>query len=190
MRNLAGFFVTAATLLGVACGGTTAPPDMVEGGADASTGADTSTQPDVSADASGVLDVAPDAASDRGGGDVLAKWQKLGLVRGSGPCPTDSCSSSWDVTPDGHIAKILLGDAGVAQMTSTDLVELDSIVSSKAFVDGMMSGFVCDAPPTDVFVSLRLERDGTSQTQGVTGCVYSGPPGNLPRRVNDLVTKY
>jgi hypothetical protein len=148
-------------------------------------------QPDVSADASGVLDVAPDAASDRGGGgDVLAKWQKLGLVKGSGPCPTDSCSSSWDVTPDGHIAKIRLGDAGVAQMTPTDWVELDSIVSSKAFVDGMMSGFVCDPPPTDVFVSLRLDRDGTSQTQGVTGCIFSGPTGNLPRRVNDLVSKY
>jgi hypothetical protein len=75
-------------------------------------------------------------------------------------------------------------------MTPTDLAELDSIVSSGPFLDGMTNGFVCDRPPTDVFVSLRLDRDGASQTQGVTGCVFSGPTGNLPRRVNELVTKY
>jgi hypothetical protein len=54
----------------------------------------------------------------------------------------------------------------------------------------MAKGFVCDRPPTDVFVSLRLDRGGATQTQGVTGCVFSGPIGNLPRRVNELVTKY
>jgi hypothetical protein len=172
---VARFFVTAALLFGVACGGSTStPPDGVDG----------------SADANGAFDVAHDAIGDLVVGDVLAKWQELGLVKGSGPCPTNSCSSSWDVSPDGHIDKTPLGDAGVAQMTSADLNELDSIVSSQAFVDGMTNGFVCDQPPTDVFVSLRLDRVGVSRTQGVTGCVYSGPMGNLPRRVNDLVTKY
>jgi hypothetical protein len=67
---------------------------------------------------------------------------------------------------------------------------LDVIVSSAPFLEGMAKGFVCDRPPTDVFVSLRLDRDGATQTQGVTGCVFSGPTGNLPRRVNELVTKY
>ena len=94
------------------------------------------------------------------------------------------------MSPDGHIAKSRLGDAGVAQMTPADLSELDSIASSQAFVDGMTNGFICDQPPTDVFVSLRLDGAGVSQTQGVTGCVFTGPMGNLPRRVNDLVTKY
>ena len=165
----------AAVFFGVACGGSTStPPDGVDG----------------SADARGAFDVARDAIGDPVVGDVLAKWQKLGVVKGSGPCPTASCSSSWDVSPDGHIAKSRLGDAGVAQMTPDDLSELDSIVSSQPFVDGMTNGFVCDQPPTDVFVSLRLDRAGVSQTQGVTGCVFSGPMGNLPRRVNDLVTKY
>ena len=75
-------------------------------------------------------------------------------------------------------------------MTPNDLAELDSSVSSRPLLDGMTNGFVCDRPPTDVFVSLRLDRAGASQTQGVTGCVFSGPMGNLPRRVNELVTKY
>ena len=78
----------------------------------------------------------------------------------------------------------------MAQMTSADLAELDAIVTSGPFLDGMANGFVCGQPPTDVFVSLRLERSGMTQTQGVTGCVFSGPVGNLPRRVNELVTKY
>jgi hypothetical protein len=179
MSYAPGFFVMTALLFGFACGGSTStPPDAVDGTADAGV------------DANGVLDAVGDSIGDLVVDDVLAKWQRLGLVNGSGPCPTDSCSSSWDVSPDGHIAKTRLGDAGVAQMTPSDLSELDSIVSSKPFVDGMTNGFVCDRPPTDVFVSLRLDRDGTSRTQGVTGCVFSGPVGNLPRRVNELVTKY
>jgi hypothetical protein len=181
MSNVAGFFVMAALLFGVACGGSTStPPGEFDGSPDGSVGADDS----------GAFDVARDPIGDLVVGDVRAKWQKLGLVNGSGPCPTASCSSSWDVSPDGHIAKIRLGVAGVAQMGSADLSELDSIVSSQPFVDGMTKGFVCDQPPTDVGVSLRLDRDGVSQTQGVTGCVFTGPTGNLPRRVNDLVTKY
>jgi len=136
-------------------------------------------------------DVAQDATGDLVVGDARATWQKLELDNGSGPCPPQlSCSSSWVVSPDGHIAKISLGDAGAAQLTPTDLAELDSIVMSAPFLDGMANGFVCGQPPTDVFVRLRLDRDGTSQTQGVTGCVFSGPAGNLPRRVNELVTKY
>ena len=175
MHNVARFFVVSAVPFAVACGGSTStPPDGVDG----------------SADTSGAFDVAHDAIGDLVVGDVLAKWQKLGVVHGSGPCPTASCSSSWDVSPDGHIATTRLGDAGVAQMTQADLSELDSIVSSQPFVDGMTNRFVCDQPPSDVGVSLRLDRDGVSQTQNVTGCVYTGPMGNLPRRVNDLVTKY
>lgn len=169
----------AAVLLDFACGGSTSTPDAVDGSVDGSVAAD------------GVVDVARDAPGDLVVGDALAKWQKLVLDNGSGPCPPQiSCSSSWVVSPDGHIAKTIVGDAGVAQVTPADLVELDSIVSSGPFLDGMTNGFVCDRPPTDVFVSLRLDRDGASQTQGVTGCVFSGPTGNLPRRVNELVTQY
>jgi hypothetical protein len=169
----------AAVLLHFACGGSTSTPDAVDGGVEGGAAADA------------VLDAARDAPGDLLVGDVLAKWQKLGLDNGSGPCPPQiSCSSSWVVSPDGHIAKTVVGDASVAQMAPTDLVAFDSIVSSGPFLDGMTNGFVCDRPPTDVFVSLRLDRDGASQTQGVTGCVFSGPLGNLPRRVNELVTQY
>ena len=180
MSNAARLFVAWAALFGLACGGSTSvPSDELDGGADGS------------ADAGGLLDAAYEAIGDRALGDVLAKWQELGLNNARGPCPQpNSCSSSWVVSPDGHVAKIRLGDSGAAQMTSSDLVELDSIVSSAPFLAGMTNGFVCDQPPTDVFVSLRLDRDGASQTQGVTGCVFSGPTGNLPRRVNELVTKY
>jgi hypothetical protein len=173
MSNAAWFFAMSAVLASFACGGSTAlPVDAFDGSADG-------------------IDAARDAPADLVVvGDALAKWQKLAVDNGVGPCPQKSCSSSWVVSPDGHIAKSRDGDAGVAQMTSSDLIELDSIVSSRAFLDGMTSGFVCEQPPTDVSVSLRLERDGASQTQPVTGCVFSGPSGNLPRRVNELVTKY
>ena len=153
--------------------------------------ADVLDEPAADAPQDATTDVAQDATRDLVVGDARATWQKLGLDNGSGPCPPQlSCSSSWDVSPDGHIAKISLGDAGAAQMTPTDLAELDSIVTSAPFLDAMANGFVCGQPPTDVFVRLRLERDGTSQMQGVTGCIFSGPAGNLPRRVNELVTKY
>jgi hypothetical protein len=203
MRKAAWFFPVATVLFAFACGGSTSTPtDTVDGSADGSAHADgtldVAHEPtaDVAHEptADAAHDATPDAERDTTGdlaGDARATWQRLGLDNGSGPCPPQlSCSSSWVVSPDGHIAKISLGDAGVAQMTPTDLAELDSIVSSAPFLDGMAKGFVCGQPPTDVFVRLLLERDGTSQTQGVTGCVFSGPAGNLPRRVNELVTKY
>jgi hypothetical protein len=132
----------------------------------------------------------PDAGDDGRADAARTLWQKLTVANGFGPCPQKSCMSSWAVSPEGHIAKTREGDAGVVQMTPSDWIELDSIVSSRAFLDGMTNGFVCDQPPTDVSVSLRLDRDGASQTQAVTGCVFSGPSGNLPRRVNELVVKY
>jgi hypothetical protein len=179
MGNGPGFFAMAAVVVGVACGGSTSTStDAGDEGADGGS------------DASGALDAVDDVIVDVVG-DVLAKWQRLGLDNGSGPCPPQmSCSSGWVVSPDGHIAKTRGGDAGAAQMTPSDLLTLDAIVSSAPFLEGMAEGFVCDRPPTDVFVSLRLDRDGVTQTQGVTGCVFSGPVGNLPRRVNELVTKY
>jgi hypothetical protein len=179
MGNGPGFFAMAAVVVGVACGGSTSTStDAGDEGADGGS------------DASGALDAVDDVIVDVVG-DVLAKWQRLGLDNGSGPCPPQmSCSSGWVVSPDGHIAKTRGGDAGAAQMTPSDLLALDAIVSSAPFLEGMAEGFVCDRPPTDVFVSLRLDRDGVTQTQGVTGCVFSGPVGNLPRRVNELVTKY
>ena len=187
MKRIDRFFVAAAVLPGFACGGSTTNPADAAGGSGGGSSADSG--PDVAHDA--IEDVAQETAGDPVVGDVLARWEKLGLDNGSGPCPPQiSCSSSWAVSPDGHIERTRLGDAGVAQMTPTDLAELDSIVSSGPFLDGMTNGFVCDRPPTDVFVSLRLDRVGVSQTQGVTGCVFSGPMGNLPRRVNELVTKY
>jgi hypothetical protein len=176
MNKAVGFDLVAFVLLGFACGGTTTPSDDPgDGGADAAR----------------ALDVTPDAVGDPIGGDAPSTWQRLTLDNGSGPCPSQiSCSSSWVVTPDGHMAVTRVGDAGAAQMMPSDLIELDSIVSSAPFLMGMTNGFVCDRPPTDVFVNLRLDRDGASPTQGVTGCVFSGPMGNLPRRVNELVTKY
>jgi hypothetical protein len=176
MSNTARLHLAAALLVGFACGGAiSVPSDMA----------------DASADAHGTLDGGRDTAQDRGSGDALAGWQELELENGGGLCPPQiSCSSSWTVTPDGHIAATRRGDAGVAQMSPTELAELDSIVSSAPFRNGMMNGFVCDRPPTDVFVSLRLDGDGASHTQGVTGCVFSGPAGNLPRKVNDLLSKY
>jgi len=188
MNGADRLFVAAAVLSAFACGGSTREPaDAAGDGSGGSTHADG--RLDAAHDA--IEEVAHDTTGDPVVGDVLAKWEKLGLDNGSGPCPPQiSCSSSWVVSPDGHVARTRLGDAGVAQMTPTDLSELDSIVSSGPFLDGMTNGFVCDRPPTDVFVSLRLERAGISQTQGVTGCVFSGPMGNLPRRVNELVTKH
>jgi hypothetical protein len=169
----------APALLCFACGGsTTSPPDPIDGSAG---GGDAG---------GGVVDVAHDKTEGAVRSDAPVNWQRIGLTNGFGPCPTDSCSSSWVVTPDGHIEKTRMGDAGVARMTPTDLTELDAIVTSGPFLDGMARGFVCDQPPTDVFVSLRLERHGVAQTQGVTGCVFAGPVGNLPRRVNELLTKY
>jgi hypothetical protein len=185
MGSRGRFFLHGAVLIGFSCGGSTSPPDSADGALDAAGTVDASID-----STGGAIDAALDSSEDPAVGDGLAAWQKLELVNAYGPCPTDSCSSSWVVSPDGHIAKTRLGDAGAAQMAPADLALLDSIVSSKPFLDGMSNGFVCDRPPTDVFVSLRLEREGVLQTQSVTGCVLSGPSGNLPRRVNELVTRY
>jgi hypothetical protein len=179
MSKAAGVLAMSSVLGSLACGGSTSLP------VDAWDARD-----DGSADAATMLDGGAHDRADLVAVDVLANWQKVTVDNGFGPCPQKSCASSWVVSSDGQIAKIREGDAGVGQMTPSDMIDLDAIVSSRPFLDGMTNGFVCDQPPTDVFVSLRLERDGASQMQAVTGCVFSGPSGNLPRRVNELVTKY
>jgi hypothetical protein len=132
-----------------------------------------------------------DAESDSIGDAPIGVWRELTIFNGYGPCPPgSSCTSTWSVTPAGHVASTRLGEAGAGDMTPADLSELDSILSSASFVDAMTNGFVCNPPPTDIFVSFRLDFGSVSLRQDVTGCLF--PPGiaNAPHRVNDLVTKY
>jgi hypothetical protein len=146
---------------------------------------------DEASDAVGEADVQTDSTTDGDAETPVGPWRKLTITNAYGPCPPNrSCTSTWSVTPDGHVESNRLGDAGASQMTPADLSALDSILTSAAFVEGMKNGFSCGPPVTDVFASFQLEIGAASLRQDVESCIFPLTPTNPPRRVNDLVTKY
>jgi hypothetical protein len=118
-------------------------------------------------------------------------WVRFQVNQGAGPCPTENgCSWEWVVSPDGAVATTKQGVSGQATMSSEDASALDAILTSAAFQASMQSGFTCDPPPTDIGYSFTLELAQATYQQDVTGCITTGPQGNLAQSAAELVTQY
>ncbi len=120
--------------------------------------------------------------------DAGAPWSTFTVNTGYGPCPGGQvCSSNWHVGRDGAIQAKKEGVDSTAQMTASDLQDLDVILQNTEFRRQMVEGFDCPMV-FDVFTSITLEAP-TAHTQPVTGCVLGGEKTPVARAVA-LVTKY
>ena len=137
--------------------------------------ADTSTAPDT-------------AVADASEGFLFSS---LTAHRGWGPCPPNMvCSESWELAQDGAMSVTKKGVTAAAQMSATDLTAVKALLKDQAFIDGITKGFVCNQPPTDIFLSLELKLSGAIHKQTVTGCVLSGPSGNTAAAMFKLLSAY
>lgn len=118
-------------------------------------------------------------------------WTALEFSQGSGPCPPNAdCTSTWRLTPDGHLA---ISKFGTPSTATVDAGVLQTIVG---FIDGpdlrraLRDGFQCDPPPTDVGWSVKLELSTSTLQNDATGCLTTGPSGNVAQQVFDYLKNY
>jgi hypothetical protein len=119
------------------------------------------------------------------------QWTALEFTKASGPCPTPGgCTSTWRLTPDGHLA---MSKDGTPSTATVDAGQLETIVM---FIDGpelrpaLRDGFQCDQPPTDVGWQVKLELSTQTLQQDATGCLTTGPAGNIAQQVFDYIKNY
>ncbi|HVJ16132.1 MAG TPA: hypothetical protein VM686_11905 [Polyangiaceae bacterium] len=118
-------------------------------------------------------------------------WVRLQLDEGWGPCPGDEiCAEQWIARPDGSIETTKGGEMQSATMPNADREALAVIIADPEFLSGMMSGFDCGIPPSDVAYNMTLELPDGEYVEDVTGCVLTGPAGNAAERAVELVSKY
>jgi len=121
--------------------------------------------------------------------DAGAPWSAFSVNTGYGPCPGGQvCASGWRVTHDGAIQANKEGVLSTAQMSQTDLSDLDAILQNVDFRRAMIEGFDCPMV-FDVFTTVTLEAPDV-QKQSVAGCVVGGSEKVPVARAVTLVTKY
>jgi len=126
------------------------------------------------------------ATSDYGPGGA---WSALEFDQGSGPCPPNmDCTSSYRLTPDGKLDMSKFGTKSSATVPDATLQSIVAIVDGLDLRRFMRDGFTCDPPPTDVGWSIKLEIPSGALVQDVTGCVITGPNGNLAKQLFGYLT--
>jgi hypothetical protein len=128
---------------------------------------------------------ATDGAGPRG------DWTALEFDQGSGPCPPgQDCTATWRLTPDGHLAMSKFGTVSSATVDSLLLDAIVGIIDGPDLRSSLRDGFTCDPPPTDVGWSMKLELSTGPLQNDVTGCLTTGPDGNLAKQVFDYLKNY
>lgn len=119
------------------------------------------------------------------------QWTALEFTQASGPCPTPGgCTSTWRLTPDGNLA---ISKNGIPSTATVDAGQLQTIIG---FIDGpelrraLRDGLQCDPPPTDVGWQLKLELSTQTLQQDATGCMTTGPSGNIAQQIFDYIKNY
>ncbi|HVU00643.1 MAG TPA: hypothetical protein VHE30_02795 [Polyangiaceae bacterium] len=110
---------------------------------------------------------------------------------GSGPCPPgNTCSSWWKITADGGLAAMKSGEPISSQISAGDLAEITYLVNGPELRNALEKGIACDQPPTDVGETIILTLSSGELQRDVTGCVFSGPSGNVFQQVDAIVKRY
>jgi hypothetical protein len=94
------------------------------------------------------------------------------------------------VTPDGQITTDKQGVLAQAWMSEDDRAMLADLIATVAFAEQMKNGFICDPPPTDIWYGFGLGLSGLAFQQDVTGCLTTGPPGNIAENMARIVMAY
>jgi hypothetical protein len=119
-------------------------------------------------------------------------WQNLQIDSGvEGFCaPDDNCFQRWTITPDGQIDYDKFGVTGTATLSEEHRTTLERAIDGPELRVAMRDGIECDPPPLDVGVIVTLVLDGQTFERDVTGCVESGPEGNVFWWLFQIATSY
>ena len=106
-------------------------------------------------------------------------------------CHAGEGCSLWKITPD---ARVIVSHDGVettSTLSAEDFSTIDQILRTRAFRQDEKDGFHCSPRPAGVpTIALAFEYRNSTIANEVTGCVLSGPPGNVPQRLNQIVQRY
>lgn len=118
-------------------------------------------------------------------------WIALTFEQDSGPCPSGtSCTSTWRLTPDGALTMSKLGVPSAATVDAPTLGIIRDYIDGSELRGSLRDGFQCDPPPTDVGWTMNLELSSGTLQGDVTGCITTGPTGNLAAKTFQELAAY
>lgn len=118
-------------------------------------------------------------------------WSVFEMDQGSGPCPPGSdCTSRYRLTPDGQLVMSKFGTPSTATVDATKLMEIQRLIDGPELRRDMRDGFQCGPPPTDVGWSFKLTLPSGTLQADVTGCILTGPDGNVAKELHDYLSGY
>jgi hypothetical protein len=118
-------------------------------------------------------------------------WSALELDSGSGPCPPGTdCTSSYRLTPDGQLVMSKFGTPSTATVDTITLADVRRIIDGPELRKDLRDGFQCGPPPTDIGWSIKLELPSGGMQSDVTGCILTGPDGNVAQQLYNYLKAY
>jgi hypothetical protein len=136
------------------------------------------------------------AGTCRGSETPPPTWVSLSIEQSSGSasstppkCSKGSSCTLWTLTPDGSVVITRSGVIHHATLSAADLKAVETILQSLAFRQTVLDGFSsCDPAPAGTTVSMTLTYTTLELGKDVTGCVKTGPTGNDPQRLFQVLS--
>jgi hypothetical protein len=127
-----------------------------------------------------------------------AAWESFSLDQQPGAsgfttppsCTAKTSCTLWTVTADARVAVTDAQGTHQATLSASDFATVDGILRSVSFRQDLESGFSCDPSPGGQVISFDVTRNGGSEGMDVSGCVLTGPSGNDPQALYDVVKAY
>jgi hypothetical protein len=119
-------------------------------------------------------------------------WTQLEVQRvdGFSSCPTIPCASNWRIGADGGVMASRQGQPVTSALSVEDLDRLRLIADGPELRTALRDGITCGPSSTETNITIRLEFGSETLERVATGCVTSGPTGNVFERLYKLVERY
>ncbi len=127
-----------------------------------------------------------------------AAWQSFSLDQQPGAsgfstppsCTAGTSCTLWTVTPDARVAVTDAQGTHQAMLSASDFATVDGILRSVSFRQDVQTGFNCDPSPGGQVISFEEMRGSGTEGMDVSGCVLTGPSGNGPQALYDILKAY
>jgi hypothetical protein len=119
-------------------------------------------------------------------------WTQLEVqtIEGFGSCPTFPCASYWRIGADGGVMASRNGQPVTSMLSVEDLDRLRLIADGPELRTALRDGIACGPGSTEHNFTFRLVFGSETLEREATGCVVSGPAGNVFERLYNLVKEY
>jgi len=75
-------------------------------------------------------------------------------------------------------------------LDATALGSIRALIDGPEFRRDLRDGLQCDQPPTDISWQVKLELPTETLQRDATGCLTTGPDGNIARQVFDYFKNF